>query len=143
MHATAKHLRLISFSRDTRSWLELLPFALSMFRSASLVFQVRLVGGKCVLPWFGGTPAVFATCMLFFQVVLVGGYAYSHVLKRLRRVATYNSDALWARNCPFCAGLRGSKISLYYAALNNNFNQFREAGSAIPALAQYDTESAE
>ena len=36
--------------------------------------------GKYILPWFGGTPAVWTTCMLFFQVLLLGGYAYAHLL---------------------------------------------------------------
>ncbi len=53
-----------------------------MFISAFLVFQVQLVTGRYLLPWFGGTPAVFATCMLFFQVVLVAGYAYSYLLSK-------------------------------------------------------------
>jgi len=36
--------------------------------------------GKYILPWFGGTPAVWSTVMLFFQVLLTGGYAYAHWL---------------------------------------------------------------
>src|SRR5262245_41590210 len=34
--------------------------------------------GKMILPTFGGTPAVWATCMFFFQIALLGGYTYAH-----------------------------------------------------------------
>ncbi|MGI9518336.1 MAG: fused MFS/spermidine synthase [Pirellulaceae bacterium] len=57
-----------------------LPFALTILLGAFLVFQVQPVFSNSVLPWFGGTPAVWTTCMLFFQVVLFGGYLYAHVL---------------------------------------------------------------
>ena len=36
--------------------------------------------GKQILPWFGGTPAVWTTCLLFFQMLLLGGYLYAHGL---------------------------------------------------------------
>jgi hypothetical protein len=39
--------------------------------------------GKYILPWFGGTPAVWTTCMLFFQLLLLGGYLYSHLLSTM------------------------------------------------------------
>lgn len=51
--------------------------------SAFLLFQVQPVISKFILPWFGGSPAVWTTCMLFFQVVLFAGYAYAHLLTRL------------------------------------------------------------
>jgi len=44
------------------------------------LFWVQLLLGKYILPWFGGTPAVWTTCMLFFQVGLLGGYIYAHVI---------------------------------------------------------------
>ncbi|MFO0870626.1 MAG: fused MFS/spermidine synthase [Pirellulales bacterium] len=50
--------------------------------SAFLLFQVQPVISKVILPWFGGSPAVWTTCMLFFQVLLLGGYAYAHWLTR-------------------------------------------------------------
>src|SRR6185369_2733744 len=37
---------------------------------------------KYILPWFGGGPGIWTTCMLFFQVVLLGGYAYAHLTSR-------------------------------------------------------------
>ncbi|MBE3071316.1 MAG: fused MFS/spermidine synthase [Planctomycetes bacterium] len=38
--------------------------------------------GKWILPWFGGGPAVWTTCLLFFQVILLAGYGYAHFLRR-------------------------------------------------------------
>ncbi|WP_404310006.1 fused MFS/spermidine synthase [Neorhodopirellula lusitana] len=57
-------------------------FAMATLLGAFLVFQVQPVISKCVLPWFGGTPAVWTTCLLFFQVLLFGGYLYAHCLRR-------------------------------------------------------------
>src|SRR5437868_5542259 len=54
--------------------------AATIFVSAFLLFQVQPVITKKILPWFGGSPAVWTTCVLFFQLVLLGGYAYAHVL---------------------------------------------------------------
>ncbi len=57
-------------------------FAATIFLSALLLFQVQPLMGKFVLPWFGGTPAVWTTCMVFFQLLLLGGYAYAHLIIR-------------------------------------------------------------
>ncbi len=53
-------------------------YATVVFLSAFLLFQVQPLIAKCILPWFGGTPAVWTTCMLVFQFLLFGGYAYAH-----------------------------------------------------------------
>ncbi len=58
--------------------------ALSLL-SAFLLFQVQPIISKFILPWFGGSPGVWTTCMLFFQVVLFAGYAYAHALTLLPR----------------------------------------------------------
>lgn len=58
----------------------MLLFALTIFLSAFLLFQVQPLIGKIILPWFGGTPAVWTTCMLFFQCLLLAGYAYAHAV---------------------------------------------------------------
>jgi hypothetical protein len=50
--------------------------------SAFLLFQVQPLVSKAILPWFGGSAAVWTTCILFFQVVLFGGYVYAHLLQR-------------------------------------------------------------
>jgi hypothetical protein len=57
-------------------------FALTIFTGAFLLFQVQPLIGKYILPWFGGGPGVWTTCMLFFQVLLLGGYAYAHAITR-------------------------------------------------------------
>jgi hypothetical protein len=58
-------------------------YALSVILSAFLLFQIQPMIGKVILPWFGGTSAVWSTVLLFFQCVLTGGYAY-WLLGRLR-----------------------------------------------------------
>ena len=62
-------------------------FAATTLLGAFLVFQVQPVISKCVLPWFGGTPAVWTTCMLFFQLLLFAGYLYAHLLRTFFRPA--------------------------------------------------------
>lgn len=56
----------------------------TIFLGAFLLFEVQPIVGRYVLPWFGGGPMVWTNCMLFFQVLLVGGYAYAHWLGSLR-----------------------------------------------------------
>src|ERR1041384_3130475 len=56
-------------------------FGLTIFTGAFLLFLVQPLIAKFILPWFGGSPAVWTTCMLFFQVLLLGGYAYAHFSK--------------------------------------------------------------
>jgi hypothetical protein len=56
----------------------LLVFALTLFVSATLLFLVQPMIGKMLLPLLGGTPAVWNTCMVFFQALLLAGYAYAH-----------------------------------------------------------------
>jgi len=55
-------------------------FAATVFVGAFLLFQVQPLIGKFILPWFGGSPEVWTTCMLFFQVLLLAGYAYAHLV---------------------------------------------------------------
>ena len=57
-------------------------YALTILVSAFLLFQVQPVIAKIILPWFGGSAAVWTTCMLFFQMVLLLGYLYSHAVIR-------------------------------------------------------------
>src|SRR3954452_17081950 len=57
-------------------------FALTIFLSAFLLFEVQPILSKYILPWFGGSPAVWTTCMVFFQTVLFAGYAYAHFSQR-------------------------------------------------------------
>ena len=67
---------------QTERWVGVLLGA-TIFLSAFLLFQVQPLLGRYILPWFGGMPEVWTACMLFFQVFLLAGYAYAHVLSRL------------------------------------------------------------
>src|SRR5216683_7352431 len=58
----------------------LLLYALTLFTGATLLFVMQPMVGKMILPLLGGTPAVWSTCMVFFQAALLGGYAYAHAL---------------------------------------------------------------
>ena len=58
----------------------MLPHAAAIFLSAFLLFQVQPLAGKELLPWFGGSAAVWSACLLFFQAVLFLGYLYAHLL---------------------------------------------------------------
>ncbi|MDB4357649.1 hypothetical protein N9Z11_03165, partial [Mariniblastus sp.] len=51
--------------------------------SAFLVFQIQPVFSKMILPWFGGGPAVWTACLMFFQLTLLAGYAYAFSINRL------------------------------------------------------------
>src|ERR1041384_3719172 len=53
-------------------------YAFTILVSAFLLFQVQPIIAKIILPWFGGSAAVWTTCMLFFQMTLLVGYLYSH-----------------------------------------------------------------
>lgn len=60
-------------------------YACTVFLSAFLLFLVQPVIAKQILPWFGGSASVWTTCLVFFQALLLGGYAYSHwSARRLR-----------------------------------------------------------
>ena len=53
-------------------------YAFTIFVSAFLLFQVQPVMARMILPWFGGSAAVWTICMLFFQITLLLGYLYAH-----------------------------------------------------------------
>ena len=60
-------------------------YAATIFLSSFLLFLVQPLIARLILPWFGGTAAVWTTCMLFFQTLLLAGYAYAHAAEaRLR-----------------------------------------------------------
>jgi hypothetical protein len=60
----------------------MLVYAVTIFLSAFLLFEVQPMIGKIILPWFGGAAAVWSTCLLFFQAALLGGYLYAHCSTR-------------------------------------------------------------
>jgi hypothetical protein len=57
-------------------------FSLTLFLSAGLLFLVEPMIGKMILPLLGGTPAVWNTCMMFFQAILLAGYGYAHLCSK-------------------------------------------------------------
>ena len=57
-----------------------LLYGVAIFSSAFLLFQVQPLIAKIILPWFGGGAAVWIVCLLFFQLVLLLGYFYAHLL---------------------------------------------------------------
>ena len=63
--------------------LEPLLYAATLFVSALLLFSIQPMFAKMVLPKLGGAPAVWSVAMVFFQTVLLAGYAYAYVLNRL------------------------------------------------------------
>src|SRR6478609_3928748 len=58
-------------------------YALAVFCAAALIFTVEPLVGKLTLPVLGGSPAVWNTSLAFFQLGLLGGYAYAHLLQKL------------------------------------------------------------
>jgi len=61
-------------------------YGLTIFIGAFLLFQIQPLIGKYILPWFGGAPSVWTVCMLFFQMMLLAGYAYAHLVSRRLKV---------------------------------------------------------
>ncbi len=57
-------------------------YAATIFLSALLLFLVQPIISRFILPWFGGAPAVWTAAMLFFQTMLLAGYAYAHLSER-------------------------------------------------------------
>lgn len=57
--------------------------SLTIFLGSFLLFQVQPILGKYILPWFGGTSAVWTTCLMVYQLLLLGGYLYAHKLSGL------------------------------------------------------------
>ena len=72
-------------------------YAATIALSAFLLFLVQPLIAKQILPWFGGSAAVWSTCMVFFQVVLLAGYAYSDWITR--RLACARRRGCTSRCC--------------------------------------------
>uniref|UniRef100_Q07PR2 Uncharacterized protein n=1 Tax=Rhodopseudomonas palustris (strain BisA53) TaxID=316055 RepID=Q07PR2_RHOP5 len=68
----------------SRNRLVLAVYIAAIFTSALLLFSVQPLFTKMVLPRLGGSPAVWSVAMVFFQSLLLGGYAYAHYLMRLK-----------------------------------------------------------
>ena len=76
-------------------------YAVTIFLSAFLLFQVQPLIAKMILPWFGGSAAVWSASMLFFQLTLLAGYAYAHISIRFLkpRAQMILHGALLAASC--------------------------------------------
>src|SRR5438309_10654863 len=83
----------MSRSSDLNFWSRSI-FGIAIFTSAFLLFQVQLLLGKFLLPWFGGTSAVWAPCLLFFQVLLLGRYIYALQIARAFRPSSQRNALL-------------------------------------------------
>ena len=62
----------------------MLIYALTVLVSSFLLFLVQPIIAKQIVPWFGGSAAVWTTCLTFFQLTLLAGYAYSDWVQRFR-----------------------------------------------------------
>src|SRR5437667_12203811 len=69
---------------ESRNRLVLIVYTSAIFVSALLLFSVQPLFTKMVLPRLGGSPAVWSVAMVFFQSLLLGGYAYAHYLMQIR-----------------------------------------------------------
>jgi hypothetical protein len=117
-------------ARKSVSRTNVLLFALTSLLSAFLLFQVQLIVSKHILPWFGGSAAVWTTSMLVFQLLLLGGYVYSHLIsmKLSARTQTIVHLALLA-----AAFLTIVVLSLVWSSAIMPGNKWRPDVSASPA----------
>ncbi|MFC0243853.1 fused MFS/spermidine synthase [Rhodopseudomonas telluris] len=76
--AAARH------NSEARDRLILIVYTAAIFTSALLLFSVQPLFTKMVLPRLGGSPAVWSVAMVFFQSLLLGGYAYAHFISQFR-----------------------------------------------------------
>src|SRR5262249_18170738 len=65
---------------ESKPALGIAQFAVTICLAAFLLFQVQPLIAKQILPWFGGSATVWTTCLLFFQIALLLGYLYAHLL---------------------------------------------------------------
>jgi hypothetical protein len=67
---------------NSRGAARLFLYGATIFLSAFLLFLIQPIFAKLILPWFGGSSAVWTTCLVFFQTALLAGYLYAHLLTR-------------------------------------------------------------
>src|SRR5690349_20959039 len=106
-----------------------LAYGVVIFLSAFLLFEIQLILGKFFLPWFGGTPATWTTCMCFFQTLLLAGYTYAHLLTNTtpRKQAIFHSVLLLASLLSLCATAIAFRVPLLPDL------SWRPQGSSSPA----------
>lgn len=71
---------------SSRGTARLFLYGATIFLSAFLLFLIQPIFAKLILPWFGGSSAVWTTCLVFFQTALLAGYLYAHLLTQSRDV---------------------------------------------------------
>jgi hypothetical protein len=69
---------------SSRGTARLFLYGATIFLSAFLLFLIQPVFAKLILPWFGGSSAVWTTCLVFFQTALLAGYLYAHLLTQYK-----------------------------------------------------------
>jgi spermidine synthase len=100
----------------------MLIYAITLFTSAFLLFLVEPLLGRYILPWYGGAPSVWTTCMLVFQALLLAGYAYAHLLaSRLPP-----RKQVWLHLCVLAAALACMPVA--------PSESWKPIGSEIPSL---------
>src|SRR6185369_6847936 len=107
-------------SLPTSSRRTFLLFAATIFLSALLLFWIQLTMAKMLLPRLGGTPAVWNTCMLFFQILLLAGYSYVLVTTSWfapRKQAVLHSVLLLLSSLYLPLTLAGDAAEHHYPAL--------------------------
>lgn len=78
----------ISLREKNDDRLQVVLFGATVFVSAFLLFQVQPLIARYILPWFGGSASVWSTSLLFFQVALLVGYGYAHLIVTRLRLRT-------------------------------------------------------
>src|SRR5258708_1713510 len=73
---------------ESRGAASLLLYGATIFLSAFLLFLIQPIFAKLILPWFGGSSAVWTMCLVFFQVALLVGYLYAHLVSSRMRPRT-------------------------------------------------------
>jgi hypothetical protein len=123
-------------------------FGAAIFLGAFLIFVLQPVAAKMVLPSLGGSPAVWNTCMVFFQGALLAGYAYAHWATRLlpaRRLAVVHAALVLAPVLTLPVALRagappvsGSPVAWLLAALALSVGlPFTVASTGAPLLQRW------
>ena len=105
-------------------------FAVTLFVSAFLLFLVQPMIGKLILPKLGGTPMVWNTCMVFFQSVLLLGYAYTHTIStrlKLRPQLMFHSALL-------LLPIIMMSIFPFYRYVQDNFDPTTEGNPIVDTL---------
>jgi hypothetical protein len=108
-------------------------YGATVFAGAWLLFLVQLVVSKHILPWFGGAPAVWNTCMLVFQLLLLGGYLYAHFITSRLRPRT--QAAVHLLLVAACGALLALPLSLAWPSPITPGEAWKPGEGASPVLA--------